>query len=83
MESLRRRLKWEPLREQVEDVRVSECDEIVRPPERHEAGLRYPIGEGRGVISARAASTGEETFDERIDDGERESVLDMVFFRIE
>lgn len=40
MESLRRRFKKEPLRESDDEVRDREWDEIVRPPERHEVGLR-------------------------------------------
>lgn len=82
MESLRRKFKNEPLRDSVDDVRERECDEIVRPPERHEAGLRYPIGDGKGVMSAIAASAGEDTVDDRIDEGESDSVLDMVFILI-
>ena len=80
MESLKRKFKYEPLRDSVEDVRERECDEIVRPPECHEDGLRYPIGDGKGVMSANAANAGEETFDDRIDEGESDSVLEIVFF---
>ncbi|KUL90713.1 hypothetical protein ZTR_00001 [Talaromyces verruculosus] len=65
------------------EVRERECDEIVRPPERHEAGLRYPIGDGKGVMSAIAANAGEDTVDDRIDDGESDSVLDIVFILTE
>lgn len=79
MESLKRRFKNEPLRESDDEVRDRECDDIVRPPDRHEAGLKWPIGEGRGVMSAMAARAGEEIAEDRIDEGDSDSVLDMVF----
>lgn len=81
MESLGRRFT-EPLREIVDEVLERECDETVRPPSRHDDGLRYPIGDGSGVMSAMAAKTGDEMADERTDDGDRELVLDSAFMRM-
>lgn len=78
-DSLDRRFQDDPLVESVEDVRDRECDSR-RPPDRH--GEPRPLtGEGNGVISAMAASCGEEITDDKADDGDSESVFDVELRR--
>jgi hypothetical protein len=71
LESLARRFKYETLLDTVEEARESGRD-IVRL-DSHGDALEDPMGDGRGVMSAMAASCGDDS----TDGGDRESAFDM------